>query len=95
MGPEEHFAVQPPSKPSLLYGHKAELPHSSKMCHLPGHQTKVSCEHLSEHCQSTACLVWRLCRASCRKAFLQKAQQVTLQVKATDSYKSQRTARKM
>lgn len=37
----------------------------------------------------------RLCRASCRKAFLQKAQQVTLQVRATNSHKNQRTARKM
>lgn len=27
----------------------------------------------SEHHQSTAYLVWGLCRASCRKAFLQKA----------------------
>lgn len=47
------FTVQPPSKPSLLYGLKAELPHSSKMCHLPGHQTKVSCEHLRLDALST------------------------------------------
>lgn len=45
----------------------------------------------SEHRQSTA----RLCRAACRKAFLQKAQQVTRQATATNSYKNQRTARKM
>lgn len=37
----------------------------------------------------------RLCRACCRKAFLQKAQQVTLQVRATSSYKNQRSARKL
>uniref|UniRef100_A0A8C5JPB0 KIAA0040 n=1 Tax=Junco hyemalis TaxID=40217 RepID=A0A8C5JPB0_JUNHY len=47
------FTVQPLSKPSLLYGLKAELPHSSKMCHLPGHQTKVSCEHLRLDALST------------------------------------------
>lgn len=37
----------------------------------------------------------RLCRAFCRKAFLQKAEQVTLQVRTTNSCKNQRTARKM
>lgn len=52
----------------------------------------------SKHHQSTQpawCGGARLCKASCRKAFLQKAQQVTLQVTATNPYKDQRTARKM
>lgn len=45
--------------------------------------------------QPTWCGGARLCRASCRKAFLLKAWQVTRQVRATNSYKNQRTARKM